>query len=154
MWKARPITARQRNVARTAESGTDAWQLLEVAAPAAHSAVGGGSAARLLARVFAEQFEDPERQAVPAPGRESGRAASGTPAVSPVLEAKEPSRPSARTHTNSSSRATTVLIAPSLAAEPSLAAPAPSAPLSAPPAFESKRGIAPHRPTDRGFSPR
>jgi IS5 family transposase len=124
---------------KLAESGTDAWQLLEWLRQPANAEWAAGSQARLLARVFAEQFEIQSGQAVPAPQEKVAVAASGTPAVSPALEAKEPStalQPEA--HPTPVPAATSGEITPSLAAEPTPAAPAPSAPLSAPPPSDSK----------------
>ena len=124
---------------KLAESGTDAWQLLEWLRQPANAVWAAGSQARLLAQVFAEQFEIQSGQAVPAPKEKVAVAASGTLAVSPALEAKEPSTalpPEA--HPTPVPAATSGEITPSLAAEPTPAAPAPSAPLSAPPASDSK----------------
>ena len=124
---------------KLAESGTDAWQLLEWLRQPANAVWAAGSQARLLAQVFAEQFEIQSGQAVPAPKEKVAVAASGTPAVSPALEAKEPSTalpPEA--HPTPVPAATSGEITPSLAAEPTPAAPAPSAPLSAPPTSDSK----------------
>ncbi len=70
-----------------AESGTDAWQLLEWLREPARSELAAGQQVQLLARVFAEQFELQVGQAVPAPKEKIVVAASGTPAVSQALEA-------------------------------------------------------------------
>ena len=72
---------------KLAESGTDAWQLLEWLREPARCALAAGQQVQLLARVFAEQFELPGGQAVPAPKEKIVVAASGTPAVSQALEA-------------------------------------------------------------------
>lgn len=75
---------------KLAESGTDAWQLLEWLREPARSALAGGQQAQLLARVFAEQFELQAGQVAPAPKEKIVVAASGTPAVSEALEAVAP----------------------------------------------------------------
>jgi hypothetical protein len=72
---------------KLAESGTDAWQLLEWLREPARSALVAGQQVQLLARVFAEQFELQVGQAVPAPKEKTVVTASGTPAVSQALEA-------------------------------------------------------------------
>ena len=102
---------------KLAESGTDAWQLLEWLRQPANAVWAAGSQARLLAQVFAEQFEIQSGQAVPAPKEKVAVAASGTPAVSPALEAKKPSTalpPEA--HPTPVPAATSGEITPSLAA--------------------------------------
>ena len=72
---------------KLAESGTDAWQLLEWLREPARGALAAGQQVQLLARVFAEQFEFQVGHAVPAPKEKIVVAASGTPAVSQALEA-------------------------------------------------------------------
>jgi hypothetical protein len=73
-----------------AESGTDAWQLLEWLREPARCALATGQQSQLLARVFAEQFELQAGQAVPAPKEKIVVAASSTSAVSEALEAAAP----------------------------------------------------------------
>jgi len=65
---------------KLAESGTDAWQLLEWLREPARGALAAGQQVQLLARVFAEQFEFQVGHAVPAPKEKIVVAASGTPA--------------------------------------------------------------------------
>jgi len=72
---------------KLAESGTDAWQLLEWLREPARCALTAGQQVQLLARVFAEQFDLQIGQAVPAPKEKIVVTASGTPAVSQALEA-------------------------------------------------------------------
>ena len=72
---------------KLAESGTDAWQLLEWLREPARCALTAGQQVQLLARVFAEQFDLQIGQAVPAPKEKIVVTASDTPAVSQVLEA-------------------------------------------------------------------
>src|SRR5664280_1654266 len=72
---------------KLAESGTDAWQLLEWLRQPEQGALAAGEQVQLLARVFAEQFELQVGQAVPAPKEKIVVTASGTPAVSQALEA-------------------------------------------------------------------
>jgi Transposase DDE domain/Transposase domain (DUF772) len=72
---------------KLAESGIDAWQLLEWLREPGRCALAAGQQAQLLARVFAEQFELQAGQAVAAPKEKVPLAASSTPAVSEALEA-------------------------------------------------------------------
>ena len=75
---------------KLAETGTDAWQLLEWLRQPEHGALAAGEQAQLLVRVFAEQFEIRAGQAVAAPKETIPLAASSTPAVSEGLEAAAP----------------------------------------------------------------
>jgi len=115
------------------------WQLLEWLRPPAHAPWAAGAQARLLARVFAEQFEIQSGQAVPAP-KESGRGGQRHAAVSPSggksIHALPP------THPTPVPAATSGEIAPSLAAGTQSGGAAPSAPLSAR-RLRSQRWIAP-----------
>ena len=73
---------------KLAESGSDAWQLLEWLREPARSPLAAGPQAQLLARVFAEQFELQAGTAASAAQGKVVVAAQGTPTVS---EAEEPS---------------------------------------------------------------
>jgi transposase len=75
---------------KLAESGTDAWQLLEWLREPARSALAAGPQAQLLARVFAEQFDLQVGQAVPASQEKIVVAASGAPGIAQVLEPAAP----------------------------------------------------------------
>src|ERR1019366_1898234 len=75
---------------KLAETGTDAWQLLEWLRQPERCALAAGEQAQLLARVFAEQFEFRAGQAVAAPKETLPLAANRTPAVSEGLEAGAP----------------------------------------------------------------
>src|SRR5260370_927432 len=59
---------------KLAESGVDAWQLLEWLGEPTRSELATGPQAQLLAPVFAGQFERQTREAVPAGGEEITRA--------------------------------------------------------------------------------
>ena len=72
---------------KLAESGTDAWQLLEWLREPARWALAGGQQAQLLARVFGEQFELQLGKAVPALKEKIVVPAGGGSAVSDALEA-------------------------------------------------------------------
>jgi transposase len=72
---------------KLAESGTDAWQLLEWLREPAQSALAAGTQARLLARVFAEQFEIRAGQPAPAAKEKIAVAGSVTPALCAAVEA-------------------------------------------------------------------
>ena len=72
---------------KLAESGTDAWQLLEWLREPARTEWAAGPQVRLLARVFAEQFQIQAGQATPVPQEKTVVAASGPLAVSEDLEA-------------------------------------------------------------------
>jgi hypothetical protein len=78
---------------KLAESGADAWQLLEWLRQPAQSEWAAEPQAQLLARVFAEQFELPTGPAVPVPQEKIGVAARATPAVMPALATKDPAPP-------------------------------------------------------------
>jgi len=83
---------------KLAETGTDAWQLLEWLRQPEQGALAAGEQAQLLARVFAEQFEIRAGQTVAAPKETLPLAASRTPAVSEGLEAAAPTRVEAPAH--------------------------------------------------------
>jgi len=75
---------------KLAESGTDAWQLLEWLRQPAQAQWATGAQAQLLARVFAEQFELQAGQAAPAVQEKIAVAARGAPALSEALAAAVP----------------------------------------------------------------
>jgi hypothetical protein len=72
------------------ESGVDAWQLLEWLRGSEREQWAQGPQARLLARVFAEQFEMPTRTTSAVPREEIAVAASDTPTLSEALETGAP----------------------------------------------------------------
>jgi transposase len=109
---------------KLAESGTDAWQLLEWLREPARSALAAGQQAQLLARVFAEQFELQAGQAVPAPKEKIAGEASGTPAVLEALEAAAPTSVQPQAHQTQVPAVTSNVIAAPQAQEPTVAAPA------------------------------
>lgn len=74
------------------EAGTDVWQLLAWLGEPAHSAVAAGQQARLLARVFAEQFEVQVGKEAPVPKEKAVVEASAAADGSRNLEAAIPIR--------------------------------------------------------------
>jgi IS5 family transposase len=108
---------------KLAESGTDAWQLLEWLRQPEHGALAAGEQAQLLARVFAEQFEIRAGQAVAAPKETLPLAANRTPAVSEGLEAAAPTSVEAPAHQTQAQAQTQAQTSPAKAA-PETQAPA------------------------------
>jgi hypothetical protein len=74
---------------KLAESGVDAWQLLEWLRDPARSALAAGAQAQLLARVFAEQFEVKPGQTAPASREKIAVAVSATAPGSEALAGKD-----------------------------------------------------------------
>jgi hypothetical protein len=124
---------------KLAESGTDAWQLLEWLREPARGALAAGQQVQLLARVFAEQFELPVGPAVPAPKEKIVVAASGTPAVSPALEAAATSVQPPTPQTPVPAVTGSADAAPQ-AQEPGVAAAVPVAPVAPPGTAAPSRG--------------
>ena len=77
---------------KLAESGTDAWQLLEWLREPAHSEWAAGAQVQLLARVFAEQFELQAGQATPVSQEPIVVAAKDLPVVAAAPVATAPAR--------------------------------------------------------------
>ena len=108
---------------KLAESGTDAWQLLEWLRQPAQRELAAGAQAQLLARVFAEQFEVQAGPATPAAKEQIAVAASGPPTVSEALAARASARSGPpEAHSTPAQAATSDPIPPRQEEEPNVAA--------------------------------
>ena len=129
---------------KLAESGTDVWQLLEWLRQPANAQWAAGAQARLVARVFAEQFEIQTGQPVPSAKEKMAVSAGHPSAVSPALATKE-SSPTSQPEGRSTPlpAAPSDEIAPLPATEPAAAATAPSSlPATSPPSASKREGSA------------
>ena len=115
---------------KLAESGADAWQLLEWLRQPGRTELASATQAQLLARVLAEQFEFQGGQAAPAAQEKIALAASGTPVVSQTLETTDPATSVPPQTVLTQAHATTSNPAPVPRQEPSEAAAAQAIPLT------------------------